>query len=114
MSNPRLFLGVFVSLLVATGFAFTAHAADPLPDPEKPGPYPVGVTTMLFVDHSRTDEATKGPRSLMTEIWYPATDDSKDLPKNRLLDFYLGGKNLGLLMVINDDIRGSVIICGSR
>ena len=63
-----------------------------LPDPEKPGPYPVGVTTMLLVDHSRTDPATNGPRSLMTEIWYPATDDTRGLPKNRLLDFFLKNK----------------------
>jgi len=69
-----------------------------LPDPAKPGPYPVGVTTMLLVDHSRTDANIGGPRSLMTEIWYPATDDSRGLPKNRLIDFYLKGTNLGLIV----------------
>ncbi len=66
-------------------------AADP-PDPAKPGPYPVGVTTRLFVDHTRTDSVTEGPRSLMTDIWYPATDDTQELPKNRLLDFYAKGE----------------------
>lgn len=38
-------------------------------DPSMPGPYPVGVTTIEFVDPTR-DEG----RSLVTEIWYPATD----------------------------------------
>ena len=65
----------------------------PLPDPEKPGPYAVGVTTMLLVDHSRTDPLTNGPRSLMTEIWYPATEDTRGLPKNRLLDFFNKNKS---------------------
>lgn len=70
-----------------------ALAQDVAPDPEKPGPYPVGVTTMQFVDHSRTDAVTNKDRSLLTEIWYPATDDSKGLPKNRLLDFFLKGSD---------------------
>ncbi len=73
----------------------SATGADvtPVPDPEKPGPYAVGVTTMLFVDHSRTDPLTNGPRSLMTEIWYPATDNTRGLPKNRLLDFFNKNKS---------------------
>ena len=62
-------------------------AAD-LPDPTRPGPYPVGVTTIGLFDHSRTDEATQGgPRALLTEIWYPATEDTRDLPKNKASDF---------------------------
>ena len=40
-------------------------------DPAVPGPYPVGVTTLEFVDPTR-----EGGRSLVTEIWYPATDDA--------------------------------------
>jgi len=51
---------------------------------------------MLLVDHSRTDASTEGPRSLVTEIWYPATDDSRDLPKNKFSDFFLKGKNAKL------------------
>ncbi len=51
----------------------------------------VGVTTTTLVDHSRTDALTKKPRTLVTEIWYPATDDSKSLPKNRYRDFFAGG-----------------------
>ena len=72
-------------LLVCASHAARAEA---LPPPEEPGPYPVGVTTMRFEDCSRTDPATGKHRILMTEIWYPATEDSRALPKNRLLDFF--------------------------
>ena len=82
-----------VMLLAAAGLGLhgIAHAAEAAPDPEKPGPYPTGVTTTLLVDPSRTDPTTNGPRTLVTEIWYPATDDSRGLPKNRLLDFFFKG-----------------------
>ncbi|MCR9159619.1 MAG: hypothetical protein ACE37F_04670 [Nannocystaceae bacterium] len=40
-------------------------------DPSVAGPYPVGVTTIEFVDPTR-----EGGRPLVTEIWYPATDDA--------------------------------------
>lgn len=53
--------------------------------------FPVGVTTTVLVDHSRTDALTHKPRTLVTEIWYPATDDAKTLPKNRYRDFFAGG-----------------------
>lgn len=85
-------------MVLAVLLVFCASVSAPLaqdaapPDPQKPGPYPVGVTTMLFVDHTRTDAATNGPRSLMTEIWYPATDDTSTLPKNRFLDFFVKNK----------------------
>ena len=36
-------------------------------DPLDEGPYPVGVTTTMFVDDSRTDSFTKKPRTLVTE-----------------------------------------------
>ena len=82
-------------LTVAWLLATTAGdaAAANLPDPAKPGSYPVGVTTMLLVDHSRTDVTTGGPRSLPTEIWYPATEDSRDLPKNKFSDFFVKARN---------------------
>lgn len=87
---PRLLharAAILAALLVAASLA-----AEDLPDPAKAGPYRVGVTTMLLVDHSRTDVATHGgPRSLLTEIWYPATDDTRNLPPNKLIDFYANG-----------------------
>ncbi|HVG20896.1 MAG TPA: hypothetical protein VNI02_17745 [Blastocatellia bacterium] len=58
------------------------------PSPLSAGPLPVGVTTTVFVDKSRTDNFTKQPRTLVTEIWYPATDDARRLPKNKYTDFY--------------------------
>ncbi len=86
----RVFL--ILVILAAVFAASTALAAEDLSDPAKPGPYPVGVTTTMLVDHSRTDPAIDGgPRSLLTEIWYPATDDTRGLPPNRLIDFYNGG-----------------------
>ncbi|HDP34904.1 MAG TPA: hypothetical protein ENN29_07320, partial [Candidatus Hydrogenedentes bacterium] len=74
--------------------------AEGLPDPEKPGPYPVGVTTITLVDHSRTDPASDGPRSLMTEIWYPASDEARGLPPNRLSDFFLKGRSPELALLL--------------
>src|SRR5207245_2889902 len=51
-------------------------------------PFPVGVTTIVFYDHSRVDPHTmKAPRALKTEIWYPATDGSRTLPRNKFSDF---------------------------
>src|SRR5947207_12514650 len=56
-------------------------------DPLGPGPLPVGVMTTVFVDKSRTDNFTKEPRTLVTEIWYPATNDARNKPKNKYSDF---------------------------
>ncbi|MEK6406421.1 MAG: hypothetical protein AABN34_05605 [Acidobacteriota bacterium] len=61
------------------------------PDPLWMGPLPVGVTTSVFVDTSRTDKLTKQPRTLVTEIWYPATDDARRMAKNKYSDFITGG-----------------------
>jgi len=55
------------------------------------GSFPVGVTTTLLVDSGRTDAFTKEPRTLVTEIWYPATDDARPLSKNKYSDFLPGG-----------------------
>src|SRR6266436_3510200 len=55
------------------------------------GTFPVGVTTTVFVDSKRTDAFTKEPRTLVTEIWYPATDNARQSPKNKYSDFLPGG-----------------------
>ncbi|MCX5757722.1 MAG: dienelactone hydrolase family protein, partial [Candidatus Hydrogenedentes bacterium] len=86
---------MLMSVVLLTAVAARADESA-APDPAKAGPYPVGVTTMQFTDHDRIDTLTKKPRSLLTEIWYPATDDSKDLPKNRFLDFFLRGTDAAL------------------
>src|SRR5262249_20101981 len=45
----------------------------------------------VWVDHSRTDAFTKEPRTLVTEIWYPATEEARSMPRNKYSDFLLGG-----------------------
>jgi dienelactone hydrolase len=96
-------------VFVLTITALAASAAESLPDPAKPGPFPVGVTTTQVVDPSRTDPATNAPRTLMTEIWYPATDDAQSLPKNRLMDFCLKGENppiaIMMKLAFNSDLE---------
>ena len=104
MTSKRLAHIVWRAALVL-GFGFTTlalpAAAGDLPNPRQMGPYPVGVTSMTFVDHSRTDPATKGPRTLLTDIWYPATDASRSLPKNQYIDFLMDGTVPGAYKVAN-------------
>ena len=78
------------ALLAPVGAASETAKAGP-PDPLSAGPFPVGVTTTVFVDTSRTDNFTKQPRTLVTEIWYPATDEARQMPKNKYSDFIPGG-----------------------
>src|SRR5436190_6928268 len=84
-------LALFLIALTVAAAPPPKYAATEVMEPRQPGPYPVGVTTTVFVDPSRTDAATKESRTLVTEIWYPATDDAKSLPKNKFTDFIPGG-----------------------
>jgi dienelactone hydrolase len=68
-----------------------AVAAQAPPDPQKLGPYPVGVTTLLLHDAARIDAELQGPRPLLTEIWYPAADDARGLPPSKFSEFILRG-----------------------
>jgi predicted dienelactone hydrolase len=79
-----------IALLAPAGAASEPSGAKP-PDPLLAGPFPIGVTTTVFVDSSRTDNFTKQPRTLVTEIWYPATDAARQMPKNKYSDFIPGG-----------------------
>jgi predicted dienelactone hydrolase len=92
-------------LILAVGPA--ALSAD-LPDPRRPGPFPVGVTTVVFVDPTRECAASKGPRVLPTEIWYPAADDARDLPKNRVSDFLFRGQSPPLSLAFRGGFRVSI------
>jgi predicted dienelactone hydrolase len=58
-------------------------------DPRKAGPYRVGVRTEVFVDEGRTCAVTGQPRTLVTEIWYPATADAKRKPLNTFSDYFV-------------------------
>lgn len=84
MSMRRIFVVCSVVMLF-----FTASVGADLRNPEEPGPYPVGVTTVLLLDASRPEESNGLPRPLMTEIWYPATDETRDIPKGGLIDTYM-------------------------
>ena len=79
-----------LGLLAPVGAASESASPKP-PDPLSAGPFPVGVTTTVFVDSGRTDNFTKQPRTLVTEIWYPATDEARQMPKNKFSDFIPGG-----------------------
>ncbi len=90
MRRSILFL-LFWLLPAIAAAPLSKTAATKFLDPMQMGPLPVGVTTTVFIDHSRTDNATKEARTLVTEIWYPATDDARNLPKNKFTDFFPGG-----------------------
>ena len=81
----------FVALLFPMLGTLLCHAGTNPPNPLARGPHPVGVTTTVLVDTGRSDNVTKKFRTLVTEIWYPATDDAFFLPKNRYSDFFPGG-----------------------
>jgi predicted dienelactone hydrolase len=67
MNRRMIYLGLLViftlALMIPPQVTIAQDTALPL---AKPGPYPVGVQTMTFVDQNR-----KG-RELVTEVWYPA------------------------------------------
>lgn len=89
----------YVAIVVLTILVVPAFAADY--NPEERGPHPVGVTTVTLTDASRTDPSTKdGPRTLMTEIWYPTTELGEEFPKNTFTDFLASGQNPGILMAV--------------
>lgn len=87
----RLILSALVLMAMAAIAPLAADAkskTSKAPAPLSVGPFPVGVMTTVFIDKSRTDNFTKQPRTLVTEIWYPAADDARKLAKNKYTDFY--------------------------
>jgi len=62
-----------------SGLPFEPAGPDAAPDPSVMGPYPVGVMTVALVDESRLDDMGQ-PRPLLTELWYPATEEARDQP----------------------------------
>ncbi len=58
---------------------FPAAGPDAAPDPSKPGPYPVGVRTVIYEDTGRR-KPDGGARQIVTEIWYPATQATRGGP----------------------------------
>ena len=98
MSPPgkraRLFEGGIgkMNLKVTSLFALAVFSALPAGawgrDYSAPGSYPVGVRTLVLVDESRKDEYSGGPRTLVTEIWYPATDEARTGRKATFSGFF--------------------------
>lgn len=87
----RLTIAALALAFVAPLATYSKSGSGKPPDPLSMGPFPVGITTTVFVDKSRTDNFTKEPRTLVTEIWYPATDDARRLAVNKYSQFYPGG-----------------------
>jgi predicted dienelactone hydrolase len=81
---------LMVVLITLPGVSGNTSKTNP-PEPLSAGPFPVGVTTTVFVDTKRTDSFTKQPRTLVTEIWYPAANEARRMPKNKYSDFIPGG-----------------------
>jgi predicted dienelactone hydrolase len=92
MGKHRMnFLIASLLIAIASITTLSSDSETKIFNPAAAGPYPVGVTTTVFVDHQRTDAYTKEDRTLVTEIWYPATDDARNLPKNKFSNFLPGG-----------------------
>jgi predicted dienelactone hydrolase len=80
--SPRRRFCVFaVALATLLGACGDTHLGNvQAPNPLLPGPYPVGVTTVTFVDPARN-------RTLRTEIWYPAAESARGMPASPITDF---------------------------
>ncbi len=88
MNHRTILSGAFCLTLT---FTLSGRAAAPTDFLSPLGPLPVGVITTVLIDRSRTDALTQEPRTLVTEIWYPATDAARSLPKNKYSDFLSSG-----------------------
>ncbi len=82
---------------------------DDLDDDFDDGPYPIGNKTVVLVDESRGDPSSGGPRTLVTEIWYPATDDSLDMPRDKLSNFYTPWEEEAHDFFVELDVPGDVV-----
>lgn len=89
--NSTLAKAVLVMALAASPSAWAIARTPKAPELLSAGPFAVGVTTKVFIDSSRQDNLTKRPRTLVTEIWYPAVDEARSQPKNKYSDFMPGG-----------------------
>lgn len=62
---------------------FSPAGPEAAPDPSTLGPYPVGVRTLTFEDDTRATPGKEGPRTLVTEVWYPAVEAAREMPKEQ-------------------------------
>jgi len=68
---------------------FQPAAAEVAPAPSQRGPFAVGVRTVTYEDTGRR-KADGTPRTLVTEIWYPAVQSARGQPKVSydILDYF--------------------------
>jgi dienelactone hydrolase len=92
-------------LTLALIAALTALAQE-VRNPEQWGPFPVGVTSLQLDDQSRTDPELGVPRPLRTEIWYPAVDAARSMPKNLYSEFILRGVVPGSVAAAEEGLGG--------
>jgi platelet-activating factor acetylhydrolase isoform II len=94
---PRMSSAILGGRRVATALVLLVipRAAIGQEDFAKPGPYPVGVRTVVLIDSSRKDDFAGGPRTLVTEVWYPAVEEARGMPKLRFSDFFGPYRELG-------------------
>jgi predicted dienelactone hydrolase len=57
-------------------FAQLVYPPNDLGPSADPGPFPVGVRTLEFVDQARMNVQATGPRPVTVEIWYPSTSEA--------------------------------------
>ncbi len=79
-------LSLLTTVLVACGptptgdaLPFEPASATAAPVPSQAGPFPVGLRTMEIFDTGRP-KPDGSPRRLLTEVWYPATQDTRGQP----------------------------------
>ena len=85
----RLVLPLLAGIVVSGGNLESAGDAGlDLAGYASPGPYPVGVRTLVLVDESRQDAYSGGPRTRVTEIWYPAIDAARGRKPTIFSEFF--------------------------
>lgn len=77
-------------------------------NPEQPGPYAVGVTTLQMQDDSRTDPLLQAPRPLLVEVWYPAAESARGGTPAKFTDFFMGGKDLQMNTILTIAFRFNI------
>jgi len=75
-------------LLLLAALAAVSSIAIAAPPLSRPGPYPVGVRTIVLVDSSRDDPHAGGKRTLVVDVWYPATDEARGKPATTFVEFF--------------------------
>ena len=93
-------------ILICSLAGALAALAQETRNPEQWGPFPVGVTSLQLDDASRPDAELNGPRPLRTEIWYPAVDAARAMPKNKYSEFILRGVVPGSIAEAEEALGG--------